>query len=549
MKPSRLFQAVVSSIVVTPLGIAAAAPARPPTLVVAIVVDQYSADLFGEYRPLYRHGLATLTSGVVFPHGYQSHAATETCPGHATVLTGARPAHTGIIANEWQDPKGFMENGEKKFTWYCVKLLNDKGEMVVTPDTLLVPTLGDRLRAADPKSRSVAIGGKDRAAVVLGGKNASLTLWWERGKGFVTYKNAVVEAPMRARIDAVNEDVKAAYQSTQPARLPTECSARSKPVEIVGKYSVGELHDTKAASDKWRATPALDSVTLEMAKAAVDTLQLGKGPSVDVLAVSFSATDYVGHYYGSEGAEMCAQQLALDKTIEELLTHLDRKQVSYVVALTADHGGLDIPERNTSRGVPQASRIDARLFPGKIGATVAEKLSLEESVLLGGNLFTNDVWLAPSVKSGARRKVLDAVRKEYESYVPSGQVAAVFTRSELIAAKAPSGPPDQWSLRDRAKASFNEKRSGDLVVLLKPYVTSYDKPTNVDEQYISSHGSPWDYDRRVPIVFWWHGIEGFEQPAAVETVDIAPTLADVIGLKVEANEMDGRVLQIGQAPK
>jgi predicted AlkP superfamily pyrophosphatase or phosphodiesterase len=315
-------------------------------------------------------------------------------------------------------------------------------------------------------------------------------------------------------------------------------------VKIIDGYSVGQLQETKGASGKWRATPVFDSLTLEMAKAAVDTLALGKGKSIDVLAVSFSATDYVGHYFGTEGAEMCAQQLALDKTIEELLTHLERRGLSYVVALTADHGGLDIPERNTSRGVPQATRLDPGLLPENIGAKVASKLKLKGSVLLAG-AFANDVYLAPAIEPRKRQAVLDAVRREYESYEGT-QIAAVFTRSQLLAAKAPSGPPDQWSLLDRAKASFNEQRSGDLVVLLKPYVTSYEKPTKVDEHYISSHGSPWDYDRRVPIIFWWPGIQGFEQPAAVETVDIAPTLADLIGLKVAPNAMDGRVLQVGQ---
>lgn len=532
MNCSRIgLRAVVLCLLALPCAAQAAAPAQPPTLVVAIVVDQYSADLFAEYRSLYRHGLATLASGVVFPHGYQSHAGTETCPGHSTVLTGARPGHTGIIANEWQDR-------------YCVKVQNEKGELVVSPQTLLVPTLGDRLRAADSNSRTVAVAGKDRAAVMLGGRNSSLTLWWDGARGFVTYADAAVDAGMRAKIDEINQHAKGMYESTQRPALPPECTGRSRPVKIVDGYSVGQLQETKGASGKWRATPAFDGLTLEMAKAAVDTLDLGKGKSVDLLAVSFSATDYVGHYFGTEGAEMCAQQFALDKTIEELLTHLDRRGISYVVALTADHGGLDIPERNVSRAVPQASRLDARLLPGNVGAAVAKKLNLAGPVLLGGNTFANDVYVAPSVEPRKRRAVLDAVRKAYAN--ERAQVAAVFTRSELVAAKEPSGSPDQWSLLDRAKASFNEKRSGDLVVLLKPYVTSYGKPTKVDEHYISSHGSPWDYDRRVPIIFWWPGIEGFEQPAAVETVDIAPTLADLIGFKVAPGEMDGRVLQVRQ---
>jgi len=504
----------------------AAPPERPPTLVVAIVVDQYSADVFSEYRSLYHHGLATLTSGVVFPHGYQSHAATETCPGHSTVLTGARPAHTGIIANEWQGH-------------YCVTDPK-KDAKAITPETLLVPTLGDRLHDADANSRTVAIGGKDRAAVMLGGKKSYLTLWWSKGK-FITYDGASIEPAMQARIAEVNEDARSAYETAQRPRLPAECESRSQPVEIIkGQYSVGELHENEAKSDKWRATAAMDAMTLEMAKTAVDTLELGKGKSIDVLAVSFSATDYVGHYYGTEGAEMCTQQLALDKTIEELLTHLERKGISFVVALTADHGGLDIPERNGSRSVPQATRLEPELLPQTIGDSVADKFKLAKPILLGGNYYGSDIYLAPSVPAGKRQQVLDELRKRYEQY---DQVEKVFTRKQLDAAKMPSGPPDQWSLLDRARASYHKDRSGDLVVLLKPYVTAYEAS---NDNYISSHGSPWDYDRRVPIIFWWPGIEGFEQPAAVETVDIAPTLADLVGLKVTEPKMDGRVLQIGQ---
>lgn len=533
-------------ILLTLSGLATAAAPTQPTLVVTIVVDQYSADLFGEYRPLYTGGLATLARGAVFPHGYQSHSGTETCPGHSTILTGARPGHTGIIANEWQAPKRPRhEGGKETFAWYCVDELDAQGNRIVSSKPLLVPTLGDRLRAADADSRTVAIGGKDRAAVMLGGHDAYLTLWWAAGKGFVTYAGASVEPTMRTKIDRVNADVKTAYASTQRPKLPQQCKARSRAVSIGDAVRVGELHETKGQTGRWRATPALDSLTLEMAKAAIDTLQLGKRKSVDVLAVSFSATDYVGHYFGTEGAEMCAQQLALDKTIAELLKYLDATGVSYVVALTADHGGLDIPERNRPRGVPAAQRLDSKLAPQSVGAAVAAELHLTGPVLLG-SYFTNDVYLAPSIDSKLRPVVLDAVRRRYEGHE---QVATVFTKNQLLAAEPPSGPPDQWTLLERAKASFNAERSGDLVVLVKPYVTLYDIPKDAERDYVASHGSPWDYDRRVPILFWWRGIEGFEQPAAVETVDIAPTLAELVGLKVAPQEMDGRVLQLGQVAK
>lgn len=142
--------------------------------------------------------------------------------------------------------------------------------------------------------------------------------------------------------------------------------------------------------------------------------------------------------------------------------------------------------------------------------------------------FTNDVYLSPSVPSQKRAAVLDAAARLYRAH---RQVEMVFTRSELIAAGPPALPVNEWTLLDRAKASFNPERSGDLIVLLKPYVTIYLEPKSREDDYVASHGSPWGYDRRVPIVFWWKGISGFEQPAAVETVDIAPTLAALIGLR------------------
>ena len=108
---------------------------------------------------------------------------------------------------------------------------------------------------------------------------------------------------------------------------------------------------------------------------------------------------------------------------------------------------------------------------------------------------------------------------------------------------APVGPADGWTLLERSKASFDPERSGELIVLLKPYVTMYER-ASAPEAYVASHGSPWSYDRRVPIVFWWKGVTGFEQPAAVETVDIAPTLASFVGLDIPANEIDGRALSV-----
>lgn len=521
----------------------AAEPPRPK-LVVALVVDQYSADLFNEYRPLYTAGLARLANGVVYPHGHQGHAATETCPGHSTILTGARPARTGIIANDWQNPllPRKDQDGET-FAVYCVEKTgapgSDARKKVVTADTLLVPTLGDRMKAKDANTRVVSVSGKDRAAITLGGHKADLTLWWTND-GFVTYDGMAASIPKEVA-SKVNANARKSFAAPSKPHLPPECRSKAHATKVTDDISIGTLNGFPGKSRRWRATPALDSFTVDAALAAVKERELGKRGSIDLLAVSLSGTDYVGHYYGNAGAEMCAQQIALDQTIGRLLTGLDKAGISYVVALTADHGGTDAPERNRERGLPDAQRIDAGLLPANMSKQLARELQLKEPVVLGKGEFANDVYLSAAIPAEKRAATLNAAYLRYRSHP---QVAAVFTKNELIAAAPPTSPVDEWTLLERVKASFNAERSGDLVVLLKPYISLYTTPRNVDTDYTASHGSAWGYDRRVPIVFWWQGIEGFEQPTAVETVDIAPTLAALIGLPLPAHEVDGRALPL-----
>lgn len=532
----------VGSLAAAPLH--AAEPPRPK-LVVTIAVDQFSSDVFTEYRPLYQGGLKRLAGGVVFPRGHQSHASTETCPGHSTILTGARPGRTGIIANDWQDPSlPRTEYGKDTFTLYCVEQPGPAGssadKKVISPDTLLVPTLGDRMKARDPATQVVSVSGKDRSAVMLGGHHADLTLWWTQS-GFTTYAGKESSIPKEIA-DKINANMRKSYSQPTVAKLPAACASRSRAVKVTDAISIGTLQNLPANSKRWRATPAMDSFTVDAALAAVKSFNLGGKGSTDLLAVSFSGTDYAGHYYGTEGAEMCTQQLALDQSIGRLLAGLDKTGIPYVVAMTADHGGIDTTERNKQRGVTEAARIDTNLLAANVSIALEKDLpGLPKSIVLGGREFANDVYLNAAIPADRREGVLQATVLFYRNHP---QVAAVFTKNELIEAERPSGPVDEWTLLERAKASFNAQRSGDLVVLLKPYISLYQLPKNIDSDYTASHGSPWGYDRRVPLVFWWKGIAGFEQPLAVETVDLAPTLAKIIGLEVPAGEFDGRALPI-----
>ena len=517
----------------------APAPAPPPKLILAIAVDQFSADLFAEYRSRYAFGLERLQQGAVFPAGYQSHAATETCPGHSTIMTGAHPARTGIIANSWFD----LGVARAKKSIYCAEdetqAAADPKDYVASAVHLLVPTLGDRMKAADPATRNIAVSAKDRAALMMGGHDIDQVYWW-KGAGFVTLAGRQLGASAVAENAAVTT---ALAQDRAALELPADCARADRPIQA-GSLTVGTGRFERAKGDatRFRISPEMDAATSNLAARLVAELDLGKGPATDVLSVSFSATDYVGHAFGTEGTEMCLQMHALDKTIGGLLDVLDARGIDYAVVLTADHGGLDLPERLAMQALPQAARVDPALAPEALGKTIGAKLKIAgvEPLLYSDGPF-GDYYLNRALKPKQRK----AVMAELKALVAHPQVAAVFTADELAKAPVPAGSPEAWTLMDRARASFYAKRSGDAVILLDRAIVPIPKPA---PGYTATHGSPWDYDRRVPILFWRKDMAGFEQPSAVETVDIAPTLAALIGLAMPEAEFDGRCLDLDAGP-
>ena len=527
------FRSTLAAVLTAVSAASTAQSVAPPRIIVAISVDQFSADLFAEYRPLFKSGLRRLQTGIVFPDGYQSHAATETCPGHSTILTGAHPARTGIIANEWYDQS--LARSDKKV--YCAEDPTVPGSSSTNTTAsayfLKVPTLGDRMKAADPRSRVVSVAGKDRAAIMLGG-HAIDQAWFWNGKAYVTLRG--VAAPAPALIGQVNAVAAAAVAKGEIPALPDACRSHARAV-AVGVKTVGVLRERKAGDwPAFRTSLAFDHATTDIAIGLLRELRLGSGAAPDLLAIGLSATDYVGHTFGTEGAEMCAQLLGVDDNVGRILAALDATHEPYVVVLTADHGGHDLPERVREHGVPDAERVDAALLPANMSKELAAEFHLPDPVLLGVSPF-GDLYLTRTVPDALRGRVLAAAKARYLAHP---QVAAVFTADELRRLSAPSGPVDEWSLAERFRASFDPDRSGDLLVALKPHVT----PLVGGGGYLATHGSPWNYDRRVPILFYQPGAAGFEQALPVETVDILPTLAALIHLPIPAAEIDGRCLEL-----
>jgi hypothetical protein len=510
-----------------------AAPA-PPKLVVVLSVDQLSAQLFEDYRPHFTGGLRRLADGVAFANGFQAHGATETCPGHSTILTGSHPARTGVIANLWVD---FAVPRTDK-TIYCTEDERTPGSSstnyVVSDVHLRVPTFGDRLKQANPESRVVSVAGKDRSAVLLGGHNADQRWWW-KDRGFVQSGSEPSQIA-----DQVNASIaRAIGEARDPLVPPSFCAARDRAIDLGGGMSVGAFRFDRKAGDAaaFGNGPERDAATLTMAAALLQRMQLGRGKAVDVLAIGLSGTDYVGHRYGPGGIEMCLQLMSLDSDLGGFFTLLDRMGLDYAVVLTADHGGLDVPERLAPEGVKNAARLSPDATVDAIGSEIGRRLGLTVPPFVG------DWYLNAALPAATRSQVLKLAR-ELLSKQP--QVEAMFTKAEIAARPMPGARPESWPIADRIRASFDPNRSPDLFVVYKENVTLIPKPL---AGYVATHGSVWDYDRKVPILFWWKGIAPDNRSESAMTVDIEPTLASLVGLAIPPAEIDGHCLDLVAGPE
>ncbi|MDB5702543.1 MAG: alkaline phosphatase family protein [Sphingomonadales bacterium] len=521
-------------------------PPVKPKLIVAIAVDQFSSELFQRYRSTYVRGLKTIAGGVAFPVGYQSHAATETCPGHSTILSGRHPAGTGIVANSWFDVK----TGSNV---YCVLAPGSSDANARGPQNMRVTTLGDWVKAAQPGARSFAVSGKDRAAITMAGKHADGVYWWVDGTGFTTSAFAgpatpAITEPIRAFDKAQFESWTKAPPPLWPTASP-ECAALQQPHKFGNMNLSGKVPPDIAAhvednpdfllttdfQENLRASPLFDATVVDFAQNLIARENLGHGPATDVLAVSLSATDYVGHRYGNGGAEMCVQQAALDASIGRLIDSLQHIGVPFVVVLTADHGATDAAEREHEHDTT-AARLDSGALIARLNKAVASQVGITYEPIVGDD--PQQLYINVGPDAALRAKVSDATIAWLKQ---QPEVREAFSRKQVEAATVPPHTaPDKLSMAQRFHESYDAERSGDIAVAYAAR-TSFGVPRGPGDT-VAGHGSPWDHDRQVPILFWWPGAAAETRATPVETVDIAPTLAALA--KVPTPVVDGQCINL-----
>jgi predicted AlkP superfamily pyrophosphatase or phosphodiesterase len=537
---------MLAPLLLVPALVAAPAPAKRPKLVVVISVDQFSADLMQTYGPELTGGIARLRKeGVFFTEAYHDHGFTETGPGHSVLLSGRFPAHTGIVENRWLD----RSLGK---VVYCVedstaKALHAANQPSASNALFLGDGLGDWLQAQVPGSRAFAVSGKDRAAILMAGRNPTGAFWFTGAAGFSSssvYGTQLPEWMVRYDQDLSSRLATDTWLWSKDPGTPEGRKAQwTFGTAIVRNGALPRLIQgagmplDKTFESRFRRSPFLDAVTLEAAEALLEGEKLGRGPNTDLLAISFSATDYIGHGYGSLGTEMRDQMHRLDQVLGRLMDRLQRQYPGAWVVLSADHGGLDIPEGLADQGFP-ARRLLPEPFMAALQAELRTAFKVDRDLVLPStepnSLYLDEVALV------AEKLNRSAVLKHIQTWLRARpEVADAFTAEELKATDPTvHGSPRDSSLRVLLRRSFHPDRSGDILIAVKPFVV-IGAPTT---EYPANHGTPNGYDRRVPLIFWGPWKAG-QRHEPVRTVDLAPTLAHELGLK--PGPVDGQALNLG----
>ena len=495
------------------------APCRPK-LVVMIVIDQFRPDYLERFRPYFvERGFNLLLGGANFVNCRYDYAITATGPGHATLFTGAYPNIHGIVENGWYDRSlgravNCVEDPAAKLVDTAEGPAQQRGP---SPRNLLGSTLGDELRfASDFQSKVISIGLKDRAAILAGGHTANAAYWYQSGTGrFVTSTYYVAALPAWV----------AKFNQQSPAKdycgKAWEALAETPGVagKVFARFRPGPSETCPDANFLgWLdGTPYMTDIELKFAREAIRNERLGQGPATDLLTISLSVNDYIGHESGPYSPELADLTIRTDRYLADFFSDLDRMVGldNVWITLSADHGVAPTPqfvkEHQLGLGSFQA---------GSIATAVQQALS---------QAFGEEQWLRsvslPYIylnQTALQKRQVPAERAEAEAASAAAAVpgvGAVFTRTQLL-----TGSTGESPLARKAANSFHRQRSGDVFLILDPYAVPVGSETE------TTHGSPWNYDAQVPMLLWGSAFKPGVYAVPCQAIDLVATLAVALGL-------------------
>lgn len=528
---------------------------EPVRLVVMVSVDQMTPEQLERLAPWLHGGLGRFAhSGRVFPRSALRYGDTETGPGHAAYGTGCLPRTNGIISNDWFAP-------DSRDSAYCfgdrdARALTNAGvgeARASSPRNLRRDGAADRFEANSREALTLGISSKDRSAIGMTGRKADLALWWDKKLGgFQSSSWYGTELPEWVRARNVGWQERLPFAGGWNAELPGNFEGSGtapderegepgKPGQRSFPHGVpprGAELDEKglARLASWVYDgPAGDVMVCDMALAALEALPFGQDDVPDLLALSLSSCDTVGHAFGPTSVEVTDVLLRADRELGRVFDALDARvgKGRWIASLSADHGVLELPETLAARGY--ASR---RLSGKEIGETftAARNAAVQR---FGQDFCLATNWrglrLSPSAMAAAKVEPREVRAFYAEALRANGGtwLAHAVTWDELKAI-ARDGAPARDGLIAMEANSFDEERSSDVVTLQKPWCL----PGNA---YGTTHGTPYDYDRKIPLVFVGGTIEPGRDFREASSIDALPTLLELAGLPVPEG-VDGRVL-------
>ena len=523
-----------------------AQPEPTPTLIIVITLDQFRYDYLPRFKDHFGKGgfMYLLEKGANFSNATYKHAMNTTGPGHAVILSGAYGNQNGIFANHWYDVEG-------KRTVYCVA--DTTVSVVGAPGAGVSPanfdgsTFGDELKLHyNFHSKVISISIKDRAAILLGGKLADISMWMI-DSAFVT--SSYYAAALPAWVKSFNSSgiinsyfgkvwlktlPEAAYSTVEPDDSQYESDenglGRVFPHRITGN---DPTRITRSFYYALQTSPFGSEILAAFTKRAILAEQLGKRKTPDLLCVSFSSNDYVGHSYGPFSQEVMDMTVRTDQMLADLLTFVDRKigLNNCVIVLTGDHGVAPTPEylRMHVHGTV-ARRVQHDFLRTHSEEALVRTFGApgaQRSWVAG--IWSRNVYLNRDIIREKNLSVDLVAAALSDSLLKLPDIATAFSRHDVLTLV----PRSTTELR--IKQSFHRLRSGDVVYALKPYFYEDGDSSGAE------HGSPYEYDAHVPLLIAGKGVRSGTYATEASPADIAPTLSALLGVEYPAGRQ-GRVL-------
>ena len=507
------------TLVACSLAMAASAPPKKPRLILMVVVDQFRYDYLLRFSGDYTAGLKRMwTEGAVFDDAHYVHVPTVTAVGHSTVLTGATPLVSGIIGNEWYERQTASQ--VTSVSDPSTTLVGAAGAAGSSPHRLLVSTVGDEIKSVHADTRIIGISIKDRSAILPAGHMADGAYWFDNDSGhWVSSTFYMKELPKW--VEAVN-DSKPAARSVGQVWRALNSKTSDAPLCTMVKDTPNMRYCGSLEASPWG-----NEMIEELAEKALGAENLGRHSSTDILAVSFSSNDYVGHAVGPDAPEVRDISRRTDILLGKLIAAAERQAGlgNVITVLTADHGVASVPETARKNKMP-GGRIDARALTATIEKALADRFGEGKWVL--GNSDTSPYLNRELI---AKYKTTEAQAENVAAAAVRAlpHVYRVYTATQLA-----SGQISPDSISTAVNNGYYRARAGNLVILFEPgYLTGNNGTT---------HGTPFGYDTHVPVLFLGSGIKPGHYYQKIAVNDIAPTLAAIVGVAQPTGSV-GRVLQ------